>query len=150
VTRAIGILIGTMLACSASFIPLLFSVYHQTYQLPIDRLVAYARQENAHMAVMYFPMPSVIFRYKAAIPVIATEKDMLTYAEANPDKQWILIREDVLSLLKWTERSPRVVAHEGRWWLFAVGRQCKQEDTIEWNGPAIGHYPSLAERGFKG
>ena len=71
---------------------------------------------------------------------------MHDYADAAPNKRWILINKDVLSLLEWTERSPRVVAHEGRWWLFAVGRNCMKEDTVEWNGPSVGFYPSLAEK----
>lgn len=144
--KAVYALLSAVLSLCAVFIPLLFIVYHQSYQQPIDALIDYSKAHNAELGVMYFPMPSAIFKYQHAIPVIKSEAEMRSYADAAPDKRWVLINKDVLSLLKWTERSPRVVAHEGRWWLFAVGRNCMKEDTIEWNGPNVGFYPSLADK----
>jgi 4-amino-4-deoxy-L-arabinose transferase-like glycosyltransferase len=140
---AIYSLLGAMVAFCAIFIPLFFLVYHKAYQEPIDRLVSYAQARHAHLAVVYFSLPSVIFRYHQTIPVIKNEQEMRSYAELNPDRQWLLINRDVLSLLSWTERSPRVVAHQGRWWLFAVGRNCANEGTTEWRGIRGHVYPTL-------
>ena len=136
----------TMAAYGAIFIPCLFIAYHKAYQQPVDRLIAYAHSEHADLAVLFFSMPSAMFQYRHAIPLIKAEREMRSFADGGPDKRWILMNKDVLSLLKWTERSPRVVAHEGRWWLFAVGKNCMKENTAEWNGPNVGVYPTLADK----
>jgi 4-amino-4-deoxy-L-arabinose transferase-like glycosyltransferase len=139
-------LLGSVITYCAVFIPLIFVVYHDVYQSPIDRLITYAHDEHADLAVLFFSLPSAMYRYGHAIPLIKDEHDMRAFADGAPDKRWLLMNRDVLSLLKWTERSPRVVAHEGRWWLFAVGKNCKKENTAEWNGLNIGIYPTLADR----
>lgn len=145
-SRFVYALVTAGLVTVAVFIPVLFVVYNKAYQQPVDELVAYARARKAELAVAYFPMPSVIYRYGHAIPVIKSRKEMLAYAEGAPDRRWILINKDVLDLLDWTERSPRVVAHEGRWWLFAIGKNCTSEDTVEWHGLKKGPYPGLADK----
>lgn len=129
-------------AC-AVYTPLYFFAYHHKYQTEIDSLVNYARQNQANLAMVNFLVPSAIYRYQRQLPLIQNQKEMRTYADASPDRQWILINKDILSLLYWTERSPRVVAHNGAWWLFAVGKNCRQENTVEWNGLAGHQYPSL-------
>jgi 4-amino-4-deoxy-L-arabinose transferase-like glycosyltransferase len=139
-------LVASMFVLSSVFIPVLFVAYNKAYQQPVDELVSYAKSHNAGLAVAYFPMPSVIYRYGHAIPVIKSRKEMLAYAESAPDRRWILINKDVLDLLDWTERSPRVVACNGRWWLFAIGRNCRTEDTVEWHGPKMGPYPEFADK----
>jgi 4-amino-4-deoxy-L-arabinose transferase-like glycosyltransferase len=139
-------LVSSVIVLSSVFIPVLFVVYNKAYQQPVDELVSYAKSHKADLAVAYFPMPSVIYRYGHFIPVIKSRKEMLAYAEGAPDRRWILINKDVLDLLDWTERSPRVVAHEGRWWLFAIGKNCRTEDTVEWHGPTKGPYPALADK----
>jgi 4-amino-4-deoxy-L-arabinose transferase-like glycosyltransferase len=138
-------LVSSVVVLSSVFIPVLFVVYNKAYQQPVDELVSYAQSHKADLAVAYFPMPSVIYRYGHAIPVIKSRQEMLAYAEGAPDRRWILINKDVLDLLDWTERSPRVVARNGRWWLFAIGRNCTIEDTVEWHGPKMGPYPELAD-----
>ncbi|HEY9683678.1 MAG TPA: glycosyltransferase family 39 protein [Oculatellaceae cyanobacterium] len=145
-SRAGGWLLGAVISYCAVFIPVIFVTYHDVYQSPIDKLVTYAHDEHADLAVLFFSLPSVMYRYGHAIPLIKDEQDMRNFAEGAPDKRWVLMNRDVLSLLKWTERSPRVVAHEGRWWLFAVGKNCKKENTAEWNGLNVGVYPTLADR----
>ena len=139
-------LVSSVVILSSVFIPVLFVVYNKAYQQPVDELVSYAQSHKADLAVAYFPMPSVIYRYGHAISVIKSRKEMLAYAEGAPDRRWILINKDVLDLLDWTERSPRVVARNGRWWLFAIGRNCTTEDTVEWHGPKMGPYPELADK----
>jgi 4-amino-4-deoxy-L-arabinose transferase-like glycosyltransferase len=144
--KSICTISGATLALCAIFIPLVFAIYYHAYQMPIDRLVQYAKDRQANLAVVYFSMPSVIFHYGRQIPLIRNGEEMLDFAEASDGKQWILLNEDVLSLLHWTDRSPRVVVHDGRFWLFAVGRKCKKENTVEWNGPRKGVYPTLSNK----
>lgn len=139
-------LLGTTIAYFAVFIPLLFVVYHKSYQEPVDKLISYAHSQHADLAVLYFSMPSAMFRYQRAIPLIKSKEEMHAYADGAPDKRWVLINPEALDLLDWTERSPRVVAHEGKWWLFAVGKNCTKENTVEWNGVSKGGYPTLADR----
>lgn len=139
-------LVASVIVLSSVYIPVLFVVYNKAYQQPVDELVSYAQSHKADLAVAYFPMPSVIYRYGHAIPVIKSRKEMVAYAEGAPDRRWILINKDVLDLLDWTERSPRVVARNGRWWLFAIGRNCTTEDTVEWHGPEMGPYPELVDK----
>ncbi len=138
-----GTTCGATVALCAIFVPFLFAIYYHSYQVPIDGLVAYAKQRNANLAVLYFTLPSAIFHYQRQLPLIHDQDEMRQFAEASDNPQWLLINQDVLSLLAWTDRSPRVVVHDGRWWLFAVGRNCKKEGTVEWNGLNIGVYPQL-------
>ncbi len=143
---AVATTCGAAFAVCAIFVPLLFAIYYGAYQIQIDKLVEYAKVHKANLAVTYFSLPSAIFHYGRQVPLIRNQEDMRAYAEAADGPQWLLISDDVLSTLCWTERSPRVVVHDGRWWLFAVGRNCKKENTVEWNGPGVGVYPILGNR----
>jgi 4-amino-4-deoxy-L-arabinose transferase-like glycosyltransferase len=140
---AVATICGATAAVCAIFIPLLFAVYYASYQIQIDRLVDFAREHKANLAVTYFSLPSAMFHYGRKVPLIRNQEEMRAYAEASDGPQWLLISDDILSTLCWTDRSPRVVVHDGRWWLFAVGRNCKKENTVEWNGPSVGVYPVL-------
>ena len=133
-TAAVATVCGAATTLCVVFIPLLFSIYYGAYQLPVDQLVQFAREHKANLAVNYFSLPSVMFHYGGQIPLIRNQADMRAYAEASDSPQWLLIGDDILSTLCWTDRSPRVVVRNGRWWLFAVGRNCKKENTVEWNG----------------
>jgi hypothetical protein len=77
--------------------------------------------------------------------LLDSEADVQQY-EDEPGKQWLLVHHDVLSLLSWTTRSPRVVAHSDKYWLFAVGKNALQEKSVEWHGllPQY-HYPTVDE-----
>jgi 4-amino-4-deoxy-L-arabinose transferase-like glycosyltransferase len=148
--QRIGLAVATVCGATAGvcaiFIPLLFAIYYSAYQIQIDKLVDFAKEHKANLAVTYFSLPSAIFHYGRQVPLIRNQQEMRTYAEASDGPQWLLISDDVLSTLCWTDRSPRVVVHDGRWWLFAVGRNCKKENTVEWNGPNIGVYPVLGTK----
>ena len=144
--KAARYVVGSVIAYCAIFIPLIFVVYHEAYQAPIDKLIAYAYKERADLGVLYFSLPSAMYKYGRAIPLIKSREDMRSFADGAPDKRWVLMNRDVLDGLDWTERSPRVVAHEGRWWLFAVGKNCTKENTAQWNGLKNGVYPTLADR----
>lgn len=136
---------ATMLTCGI-FIPLLFCLYHDKYQANVDNVVHYSFDNKANLAAVYFPMPSAIFQYEHKIPLLKDEDELQSYSD-EPGPRWILIHQDVLSLLCWTKRSPRVVGHSGKYWLFAIGKNALKEDTIEWNG--LGnkfHYPTIAAR----
>jgi 4-amino-4-deoxy-L-arabinose transferase-like glycosyltransferase len=135
---------ATMLGCGI-FLPLLFGLHHDKYQANLDSVVRYCLSNHAHLAAVQFEFPSAIFRYKEKVPLLKNQEDLQAYSD-KPGKRWILIPEEVLSLLCWTNRSPRVVGYSGKYWIFAIGKDALKEDTIEWNGllPQY-HYPTIAE-----
>lgn len=135
---------GIMVGC-AVFLPLLFCLYHDKYQANVDKVVQYSKDHGAHLAAVQFEYPSIMFRYKEKIPLLRNQEDLQAYSD-EPGKRWIFIPEEVLSLLSWTNRSPRVVGYAGKYWIFAIGKDALKEDTVEWNGllPQF-HYPTIAE-----
>lgn len=135
---------ATLLGCGV-FLPLLFGLYHDKYQANVDSVVRYALLNKAHLAAVQFEYPSIIYRYQEKIPLLKNQEDLQAYSD-EPGKRWIFIPEEVLSLLSWTKRSPRVVGYCGKYWIFAIGKDALKEDTIEWNGllPQY-HYPTMAE-----
>jgi 4-amino-4-deoxy-L-arabinose transferase-like glycosyltransferase len=142
---ALGAVYGaSMLGCGV-FLPLLFGLHHDKYQANIDSVVNYSLDNKAHLAAVQFEFPSAIYRYEQKVPLLKNQEDLQAYSD-EPGKRWIFIPEEVLSLLCWTKRSPRVVGHDGKYWIFAIGKDALKEDTIEWNGllPQF-HYPTIAE-----
>lgn len=139
---------GTMIGCGV-FLPLLFCLYHDKYQANIDNAVTYCLSSGAHLAAVQFEYPSLMYRYHQKIPLLKNQEDLQAYSD-QPGKRWIFIPEEVLSLLSWTKRSPRVVGYSGKYWIFAIGKDALTEDTIEWNGllPQF-HYPTIAELKLK-
>jgi 4-amino-4-deoxy-L-arabinose transferase-like glycosyltransferase len=139
---------ATMLGC-AVFLPLLFCLYHDKYQANIDTVVRYCQAQHAHLAAVQFEYPSLIYRYHEKIPLLKNQEDLQAYSD-EPGKRWIFIPEEVLSLLSWTKRSPRVVGYCDKYWIFAIGKDALKEDTIEWNGllPQF-HYPTMTELNCK-
>lgn len=135
---------ATLLGCGI-YLPLLFGLYHDKYQANVDSVVRYSLQNKAHLAAVQFEYPSIIYRYQEKIPLLKNQDDLQAYSD-EPGKRWIFIPEEVLSLLSWTKRSPRVVGYCGKYWIFAIGKEALKEDTIEWNGllPQY-HYPTIAE-----
>ncbi|MBI2811408.1 MAG: hypothetical protein HYX67_11345 [Candidatus Melainabacteria bacterium] len=135
---------ATLLGCGI-FLPLLFCLYHDKYQANVDSVVRYSQQNNAHLAAVQFEYPSIIYRYQEKIPLLKNQNDLQAYSD-EPGKRWIFIPEEVLSLLSWTKRSPRVVGYCGKYWIFAIGKDALKEDTVEWNGllPQF-RYPTIAE-----
>jgi|694.fasta_scaffold75846_2 4-amino-4-deoxy-L-arabinose transferase-like glycosyltransferase len=143
--RTLGSVYGaTMIGCGV-FLPLLFCLYHDKYQANIDTVVRYCQAQHAHLAAVQFEYPSLMYRYHEKIPLLKNLEDLQAYSD-EPGKRWIFIPEEVLSLLSWTKRSPRVVGYCGKYWVFAIGKDALKEDTIEWNGllPQF-HYPTMAE-----
>jgi 4-amino-4-deoxy-L-arabinose transferase-like glycosyltransferase len=132
--KGMTILCATLAVFCAVFVPLLFTLYYNVYQLPIDNLVAYALKRNANLAVVNYLEPSTTYHYKRKLPLIKDEDEMRSYAEQTTGPQWILISDDILSVLSWTDRSPRAVCYDGHWWLFAIGPNCEKEGTVPWVG----------------
>ncbi len=143
--RALGTVYSATLVGCGIFLPLLFCLYHDKYQANIDTVVAYCRLRGAHLAAVQFEYPSLMYRYREKIPLLKNQEDLQGYSD-EPGKRWIFIPEEVLSLLSWTKRSPRVVGYCGKYWIFAIGKDALKENTIEWNGllPQY-HYPTIAE-----
>ncbi|CAN5234547.1 glycosyltransferase family 39 protein [soil metagenome] len=139
---------ATLLGCGI-FLPLLFCLYHDKYQANVDSVVRYSQKNKAHLAAVQFEYPSIIYRYQEKIPLLKNQEDLQAYSD-EPGKRWIFIPEEVLSLLSWTKRSPRVVGYCGKYWIFAIGKDALKEGTIEWNGllPQY-HYPTIAELNAK-
>ena len=131
--RGIAVLCGGVSLFSAIFVPMMFQVYYNVYQLPIDNLVAYALERKANLAVVNYLVPSTTYHYKRKLPLIKDESEMTSYGD-EPGMQWILISDDVLSVLAWTNRSPRAVCYDGHWWLFSIDKDCEKEGTVEWVG----------------
>jgi 4-amino-4-deoxy-L-arabinose transferase-like glycosyltransferase len=129
-----AILCTTLSAFCAIFVPLMFTLYYNVYQLPIDNLVAYAIKRNANLAVVNYLEPSTTYHYKRKLPLIKDEAEMQSYGDNRAGMQWILISDDVLSVLAWTNRSPRAVCYDGHWWLFSISRNCNKEGTVPWVG----------------
>ena len=139
---------ATLLGCGI-YLPLLFCLYHDKYQANIESVVRFCQENKAHLAAVQFEYPSIIYRYQEKIPLLKNQEDLQAYSD-QPGKRWIFIPEEVLSLLCWTKRSPRVVGHCEKYWIFAIGKEALKEDTIEWNGllPQY-HYPTIAELNAK-
>jgi 4-amino-4-deoxy-L-arabinose transferase-like glycosyltransferase len=133
-SRGITVLCATLAIFCAVFVPLMFTLYYNVYQLPIDNLVAYALKRKANLAVVNYLVPSTMYHYKRKLPLIKDDTEMQSYGDETPGMQWILISDDVLSVLAWTNRSPRAVCYDGHWWLFAIGPNCKKEGTVPWVG----------------
>jgi hypothetical protein len=134
IAKGTTILSATLAVFCAVFVPLMFTLYYNVYQLPVDNLVAYALKRNANLAVVNYLEPSTTYHYKRKLPLIKDEAEMQSYGDEKAGMQWILISDDVLSVLSWTNRSPRVVAYDGHWWLFAIDRNCAKENTVPWFG----------------
>jgi 4-amino-4-deoxy-L-arabinose transferase-like glycosyltransferase len=119
----------------ATLVPTLSILYHDRYQINIDKVVEYSLAQGANLGIVQykFNFPSAIYRYQKQIPVFENAKDLQSFAN-EPGKRWLLVDQEVLSLLCWTERSPRVIAHSGKYWLFTVGRNAMQEPSVEWHG----------------
>lgn len=147
--RLLSTLYGATLIGCGIFLPLLFCLYHDKYQVNIDNAVNYCLSRGAHLAAVQFEYPSLMYRYHEKIPLLKNQEDLQAYSD-QPGKRWIFIPEEVLSLLSWTKRSPRVVGYSGKYWIFAIGKDALSEDTIEWNGllPQF-HYPTIAELKLK-
>jgi hypothetical protein len=41
-----------------------------------------------------------------------------------------------------------VIAYDGKWWLFTVGKNAKQEKSVEWLGLGVRPYPKLDASGI--
>jgi 4-amino-4-deoxy-L-arabinose transferase-like glycosyltransferase len=71
--------------CGA-LLPLLFTLYHDRYQVNIDKAVAYSLEQGANLATVRYSLPSVIFRYGRKIPLLDSEADVQQYEDEH--REW--------------------------------------------------------------
>jgi 4-amino-4-deoxy-L-arabinose transferase-like glycosyltransferase len=114
----ISLCLASIFGC-AILVPASFCWFYESRQIVMNRMISIVRQENANLATLFSPVPSIVFYLQRQIPNVESLEELRLFCKEGKKPHFLLASRNCLEMSQ-LRANEHIVNTDGKWYLLNV------------------------------